>query len=45
MKKSYLTPDAELIRLTAVRTLWVSADDGDNWKDDPIPEDDETELM
>lgn len=45
MQKSYLTPDAELIRLTAVRTLQVSADDGDDWKDDSIPEDDETELM
>ena len=45
MKKDYLTPDAELIRLTAVRTLQISAGDGDDWKDDEIPEDDETELM
>lgn len=45
MKKDYLTPDAELIRLMAVRTVQVSAGEGNDWNDEEIPEDDETELM
>lgn len=44
MKYEYVSPEVTLIRLAAVRTIQLSSDK-DDWYDEELPEDDETELL